>query len=356
MEYLVKIIAAKSLSSVKSYVLQQKKSQLEILDPLSTMIRLGILKYKKEKTKISVGNCTIKYQSPSYFQGIVRWSNGDNRDDVYDLEPAIDQFVNLYSMNDPAIVYICNAAKKGLQKLAKCYEPNERISRNIANNIRLLENVMRQKGIIIPPSPAIKPINGNIPEMTTIDLNTPVSVTNVSNISNMDDNVSVFNKKKHKHKNKQIPEIKNEHIREQVYEQNDIERDKEKEKEHGQIEHNNNNNNNNNNNKQNECENKQEEINEQKRNSPFGDMFLKLWTPAQIQIVHDLLVQLELCKKRTLTNSVIGIGNIEPNIIDYDINEEINSNIRAINHILDYKDSCVKKYIDNVMSVGLHID
>ena len=56
-----------------------------ILDPLTCLIRLSILEFKPIGTKISLNNSKIKYNDPSVIQGAVRWSNGDNREDLHNL-------------------------------------------------------------------------------------------------------------------------------------------------------------------------------------------------------------------------------------------------------------------------------
>ena len=56
-----------------------------ILDPLTCIIRLSILEFKPIGTKISLNNNKIKYNDPSVIQGALRWSNGDNREDLHNL-------------------------------------------------------------------------------------------------------------------------------------------------------------------------------------------------------------------------------------------------------------------------------
>ena len=56
-----------------------------LLEPLSSIFRLLLLKYKPVGTKISICNNSIKYNSPGYSQGIMRNINGDAREDLHNL-------------------------------------------------------------------------------------------------------------------------------------------------------------------------------------------------------------------------------------------------------------------------------
>src|SRR6056300_400934 len=56
-----------------------------ILEPLSSIFRLILLKYKPDGTKISITNNSIKYNIPGYSQGLMRNINGDAREDLHNL-------------------------------------------------------------------------------------------------------------------------------------------------------------------------------------------------------------------------------------------------------------------------------
>ena len=51
----------------------------QILEPLSCMIRLAILSFKENGTKISICGNRITYQTYNFIQGAMRWTNGDKR-------------------------------------------------------------------------------------------------------------------------------------------------------------------------------------------------------------------------------------------------------------------------------------
>ena len=49
------------------------KEDLFLLEPFSSMIRLAMLSYYKEGTKIAITNNKIYVQEPNYFQGPIRF-------------------------------------------------------------------------------------------------------------------------------------------------------------------------------------------------------------------------------------------------------------------------------------------
>ena len=56
-----------------------------IIDPFTCMVRLAVLSFKPIGTKISVNDNKIAFCEPGLFQGPLRWSKGDNRDDLHNL-------------------------------------------------------------------------------------------------------------------------------------------------------------------------------------------------------------------------------------------------------------------------------
>ena len=100
-------------------------SQLQLLEPLSVIINLAIVSFKEEKTKIAVNNNTMFIQRPTFYQGIVRYLYGNNREDVCFLLKPIMRSLELYDpSDDDKIEYIFRKACKGLSKLKKCYNNN----------------------------------------------------------------------------------------------------------------------------------------------------------------------------------------------------------------------------------------
>ena len=60
---------------------QENTNKNLILEPLCVIFRLALLQYKDKGTKLSIKNNSIKYQDPTYDQGIMRMWSGDTRED-----------------------------------------------------------------------------------------------------------------------------------------------------------------------------------------------------------------------------------------------------------------------------------
>ena len=104
--------------------IRQKKSDIELLDPVSTVFKLSLLKYKPSGTKISIKNSIIYYQEPYFFQGISRWISGDRRDDLYKLYGPLRMFIQWYSKYNEFDILL-NTLKDGIEKLQITYKNHQ---------------------------------------------------------------------------------------------------------------------------------------------------------------------------------------------------------------------------------------
>lgn len=137
-----------SKTVVNALMKSDTSHQRQILDPLCCAIRLALLYFKEKGTKISIANNKIHYQAPNLFQGPVRWSQGDNRNDLHNLCNPIERAVQWYKpRNDPNIMNIFQYAIKGLMKLKQSYiNQDEKIGdsnlvcHSINHYINILEN------------------------------------------------------------------------------------------------------------------------------------------------------------------------------------------------------------------------
>ena len=97
-------------------------SQLQLLEPLSIIINLAIVSYKEEHTKIAITNNNMFIQRPTFYQGVVRYLYGNNREDICFLLKPIMRSLELYNPTENSqIKYIFNKACLGLSKLKKSY-------------------------------------------------------------------------------------------------------------------------------------------------------------------------------------------------------------------------------------------
>jgi len=97
-------------------------SHKQILDPLSCIVRLGLLTFKEKCTKISISHNKIYFQPPNILQGPVRWTYGDGRGDLHNLCNPIEKAILWYDPSEnKCIENIFKLAIKGLIRLKQSY-------------------------------------------------------------------------------------------------------------------------------------------------------------------------------------------------------------------------------------------
>jgi hypothetical protein len=130
-------------SNIKEFfksLFEQKRDS--ILEPLTCLMRLSVLEFKPIGTKISLNNNKIKYNEPNVFQGAMRWSNGDNREDLHNIFNPLKKAVLWYSTDDEEIKNILEYAIRGLDKLQSSYNKNSVISHSIQFYINYLKKYL----------------------------------------------------------------------------------------------------------------------------------------------------------------------------------------------------------------------
>lgn len=123
-------------------------SSKQILDPVSCIVRLGLLTFKEKGTKISISNNKIYFQSPNILQGPLRWSCGDGRADLHNLCNPIERAIIWYNPEDnECIQNIFTFAITGLTKLKQSYIVKNKVigdsnlvCHSISHYITLLQN------------------------------------------------------------------------------------------------------------------------------------------------------------------------------------------------------------------------
>ncbi len=90
------------------------------LDPLTTLIKLAILPYKSEGTKLSIDSNYIHYSENTIYQFAVRKYFGDSYNDLRDLNKTLHKAVAWF-YDDPKLKYLFDNAIIGLDKLKKTY-------------------------------------------------------------------------------------------------------------------------------------------------------------------------------------------------------------------------------------------
>ena len=116
-----------------------------IIDPLTCLIRIGILEFKPYNTKLSIKNNRITYNDPNIFQGPLRWSNGDNREDIHNIYNPIMKAIQWYDFENEDIKHIFKYTLKGLEKLKSSYEENSIITHSIQYYITYIKQNIKAK-------------------------------------------------------------------------------------------------------------------------------------------------------------------------------------------------------------------
>ena len=125
------------LKSVEDMFPTQKKEKNLILEPLTVIFKLAILKYKPPNTKLSIRDNGIIYQGPSYDQGFIRMMEGDTREDLHNLYHPILKSIEWYSYNDYKFLY--DECISGLNILNSVYDRNSTIRHTISHYISVIE-------------------------------------------------------------------------------------------------------------------------------------------------------------------------------------------------------------------------
>jgi hypothetical protein len=116
----------------------------QLLDPLTTIIKLAMLNFHEINTKLSIHNHKIYFQEPNLLQGPSRKIYGDKRGDLHNIHEPIVKCMEWYSKEDARIVYIFTLAKTGLENLKISYL-NSSISHSdlVIHSIDLYINVIK---------------------------------------------------------------------------------------------------------------------------------------------------------------------------------------------------------------------
>ena len=122
---------------------QPKEKVDMILEPLQVLTQLAVLSYLPIGTKLSISNNILHLQQPTFLQGVTRWYQKDNKDDLYYLFHAIRRYYKWYKHNDDEIfIKILKLAIKGIQNLIETY--NKIGITTITHTLNLYKNILEQ--------------------------------------------------------------------------------------------------------------------------------------------------------------------------------------------------------------------
>ena len=140
MEYFVPKLNILSLLSINYNKMNNRNL---ILEPFCCILRIILLEYKAEGTKISVQNNSIQYYDPSFYQGFLRSFYGDNREDIHNLYSPILKGFDWYSVTDSKMNrYFFERLIIGLNKLKSVYQENTIIHHSISHYITMVRDLI----------------------------------------------------------------------------------------------------------------------------------------------------------------------------------------------------------------------
>ncbi len=131
-------------------LLSRKDDIYQILDPMTTIFKLCLLNFKDDGTKISIESNHIVFQEPGILQGIARFVNGDQREDLHKLNNPIKKSLEWYSNEKnetPNYSFIFKIACKGMEKLQKQYDVGT-VKVSLDHYINMIEDVLKTHKII----------------------------------------------------------------------------------------------------------------------------------------------------------------------------------------------------------------
>tara|TARA_B100000927_G_scaffold282217_1_gene268610 strand:+ start:109 stop:765 length:657 start_codon:yes stop_codon:yes gene_type:complete len=122
---------------------KNNKSNNQILEPFSTLLKLAIISFKENGVKIAVHNNRIFMQEPGMLQGTIRYAWGNNREEIHFLLKPLMRCIELYPPNESdELQLIYNNAIDGLKKLKKSYNND---ACTVCYTIDLYINILEQK-------------------------------------------------------------------------------------------------------------------------------------------------------------------------------------------------------------------
>lgn len=93
------------------------------LDPLTTILKLYLLSYLPNDTKLSIFPCKIYFQQPGLIQSLSRSYYKNKRNHLYRLKDSINKFIEIYKPFEEkeSIQYFTQGALNGIKQLIDLY-------------------------------------------------------------------------------------------------------------------------------------------------------------------------------------------------------------------------------------------
>lgn len=148
------------ISLYNLYEFSQGKERNLILEPLSCLLKIALIQYKGQGTKISVDSNSLFYQEPTIYQGMMRSFRGDKREDLHNLCKPLLQCLEWYDRKDPIYNYFYEQCRLGLLTLKDSYSTESTIHHTITHYIGIVEGSVGAGSIEDSENPIIEHLKG----------------------------------------------------------------------------------------------------------------------------------------------------------------------------------------------------
>lgn len=125
--------------------LQDDTKKNMILEPLSCILKISLLQFKPDNTKISVNENSLSFNEPHLTQGLFRSFYGECREDLHNLYNPIIQCLEWYPYEEDIFRFFYEQCIQGLKKLINVYNKNTTIHHTLIHYIDILETNKKEK-------------------------------------------------------------------------------------------------------------------------------------------------------------------------------------------------------------------
>ncbi len=139
----------------------------KVVEPFITFIKIALLNFNPDNTKISIANHTIIFRLPTMYQGILRWSYGETRKDIDFIETSIlfalkiIEKRKLYKKVNQLLFYVyC-----GINKLTLCYIDDTKYKAKLQRLETIIKKVYESNQFEIPKMILKQKINFNYTQL-----------------------------------------------------------------------------------------------------------------------------------------------------------------------------------------------
>jgi hypothetical protein len=132
------VVSNSLYGAIKTWMYKPKQKDM-IIDPMSCLIKLSVLSYFPDGTKMSITNNKIYFNEPTALQGAIRFFQSDNREDLHNLFNPIQKCIKWYwNADDTGAQLLFALAITGLRVLKKSYPIHSTIQHTLDYYINLL--------------------------------------------------------------------------------------------------------------------------------------------------------------------------------------------------------------------------